>query len=73
MGDDESSDSGGRPGDPQPSAPATLVGVVRDALGSWGTTTRLLVVITVCAGLVVGGVKLLDVTLTAGPVQIAPR
>ncbi|UVS78403.1 hypothetical protein Actkin_02136 [Actinokineospora sp. UTMC 2448] len=60
-------------GDPPPGPPQTLSGVIGHALSSWGMTTRLVVVLVVCSALVVGGLWLLDATLTAGPVQITPR
>jgi hypothetical protein len=71
--DDQHSESDGRTAHPQSGPPHTLSGVLGHALGSWGMTTRLVVVLVVCVGLLVGGLWLLDATVTAGPIQIEPR
>lgn len=65
--DDQHLDSGRRTSAPQPNLPQTLLGVLGHALDSWGMTARLVVVLVVCIGLLVGGLWLLDATVTAGP------
>ncbi|MFC5290720.1 hypothetical protein ACFPM7_27020 [Actinokineospora guangxiensis] len=51
----------------------TFPAFLAHAISSWGTTTRLIAVLIVCTTLLLGGAHLLDLTVTAGPVEVAPR
>lgn len=48
-------------------------GATARALVSWGHTARLITIAAVLIGLVVGGISLLNVNVTVGPVHITGR
>ena len=56
-----------------PPRPTTFPALLAHAISSWGMTTRLITVLIVCTTLLLGGVHLLDLTVTAGPIEVAPR